>query len=222
MSTGKKPSGNRPKRSPGRKIQLPDKINNIDENVRKKIINDKKDELAVSAEKIAREMAARMDLEISATLSDEQKEAALLYASGFSIDEIATKLNIMNITFENWLKIPAFSKQINEYIYSNGLVDKTERVRLAQRRLKALNDAFFDKIDDINNLSITTLSKMILEHNKEISDLVDNKVDNTKKDISILIVNHYKSQGKQYSGIDDLLNDPEFNFPVIDADFEDA
>jgi hypothetical protein len=167
-------------------------------------------------------MAARMDLEISATLSDEQKEAALLYASGFSIDEIASRLNIMNVTFEKWLKVPAFSKQINEYIYSNGLVDKTERVRLAQRRLKALNDAFFDKIDDINNLNITTLSKMILEHNKEISELVDNKVDNTKKDISILIVNHYKNQGKQYSDIDDLLNDPEFNFPVIDADFEDA
>ena len=222
MSTGKKPPGNRPKRGPGRKIQLPDKINNIDENVRKKIINDKKEELAISAEKIAREMAARMDLEISSALSDEQKEAALLYASGFSIDEIAAKLNIMNITFEKWLKVPAFSKQINEYIYSNGLVDKTERVRLAQRRLKALNDAFFDKIDDINNLSITTLSKMILEHNKEISELVDNKVDNTKKDISILIVNHYKNQGKQYSDIDDLLNDPEFNFPVIDADFEDA
>jgi hypothetical protein len=222
MSTGKKPPGNRPKRGPGRKIQLPDKINNIDENVRKKIINDKKEELAISAEKIAREMAARMDLEISATLSDEQKEAALLYASGFSIDEIASRLNIMNVTFEKWLKVPAFSKQINEYIYSNGLVDKTERVRLAQRRLKALNDAFFDKIDDINNLNITTLSKMILEHNKEISELVDNKVDNTKKDISILIVNHYKNQGKQYSDIDDLLNDPEFNFPVIDADFEDA
>jgi hypothetical protein len=222
MSTGKKPPGNRPKRGPGRKIQLPDKINNIDENVRKKIINDKKEELAISAEKIAREMAARMDLEISATLSDEQKEAALLYASGFSIDEIASRLNIMNVTFEKWLKIPAFSKQINEYIYSNGLVDKTERIRLAQRRLKALNDAFFDKIDDINNLNITTLSKMILEHNKEISELVDNKVDNTKNDISILIVNHYKNQGKQYSDIDDLLNDPEFNFPVIDADFEDA
>jgi hypothetical protein len=63
---------------------------------------------------------------------------------------------------------------------------------------------------------------MILEHNKEMSELVDNKVDNTKKDISILIVNHYKNQGKQYSDIDDLLNDPEFNFPVIDADFEDA
>lgn len=222
MSTGKKPTGNRPKRNPGRKIQLPDKINNIDENVRKKIINDKKEEMAVSAEKIAREMAARMDLEISAVLTDQQKEAALLYASGFSIDEIATKLNIMNIEFEKWLKVPAFSKQINEYIYSNGLVDKTERVRLAQRRLKALNDAFFDKIEDVNNLSITTLSKMILEHNKEISELVDNKVDNTKKDISILIVNHYKNQGKQYSDIDDLLNDPEFNFPVIDADFEDA
>lgn len=222
MATGKNSPNNKPKRGPGRKIQLPDKINNIDDNVRKKIINDKKEELVVSAEKIAREMAARMDLEISATLSDEQKEAALLYASGFSIDDISTKLNILNITFEKWLKIPAFSKQINEYIYSNGLVDKTERIRLAQRRLKALNDAFFDKIDDINNLSITTLSKMILEHNREMSELVDNKVDNTKKDISILIVNHYKNQGKQYSDIDDLLNDPEFNFPVIDADFEDA
>lgn len=222
MSIEKRRPSSKPKKGPGRKIQLPEKINNIDENVRKKIIEDKKDEMVVSAEKIAREMVARMELEVSSPLNEIQREAALLYASGFSIDEISSRLNIMNVTFEQWLKIPAFSKQINEYIYSNGLVDKTERIRLAQRRLKALNDAFFDKIEDVNQLSITTLSKMIIEHNKEIADLVDNKVDNTKKDISILIVNHYKNQGKQYSDIDDLLNDPEFNFPIIDADFKDG
>jgi len=217
-----KPQRGRPKKGPGRKMNLPDKVNNIDEEVRQKIIEDKKEEMVLSAEKIAREMVAKMNLEINEPLDEQQKEAALLYASGFSIDEVCKKLSIMNVTFEEWLKIPAFSKHINESIYSYGLVDKTERIRLAQRRLKALNDAFFDKIDDIGTLSITTLSKMIMEHNREIAELVDNKVDNSSKDISILIVNHYKSQGKQYSDIDDLLNDPEFNFPVIDADFKDA
>lgn len=217
------PKPKKPKSRAGRRLSLPHKIQNIDDNVRKKIIEEKKGELAVAAEDIAKEMAARMDLQISGVLTDTQKEAAFLYASGLSIDEVTTKLGLMNITFEKWLKIPAFSKQINEYIYSEGLVDKGERVRVAKRRLKKLNDAFFDKIDDIDQLSITTLSKMILEHNKELSDLVDKKEDGVgKQDISILIVNHYKSQGKQYDGIDDLLNDPDFAFPVIDIEPEDA
>jgi hypothetical protein len=211
----------KPKSKAGRELSLPHRIQNIDDAVRKKIIEEKKDELAVTAENIAREMAARMDLEITGPLTQLQNEAALLYANGHNIEEVSNKLGIMNVTFEGWLKVPAFAKKINEYIYSEGLVDKAERVRVAKRRLKKLNDAFFEKIDDIDQLSVTTLSKMILEHNRELSELVDTKVDNTKKDISILIVNHYKSQGKQYSDIDDLLNDPEFNFPVIDAEFTD-
>lgn len=211
------------KRRPGRQITTVQKIKNIDDNVRKKIIEEKKEEMSVSAEKIAKEMAARMDLEITQELSDIQQEAALLYASGFSIAEIAEKCFILNTTFEKWLKLPAFAKQINEYIYSDGLVDKGERVRVAKRRLQKLNDAFFDKLDDIDQLSVTTISKMILEHNKELSELVDKKEEGTNKnDISILIVNHYKNQGKQYNAIDDLLNDPEFKFPVIDIEADDA
>lgn len=211
------------KRRPGRQITTIQKIKNIDDNVRKKIIEEKKEEMSISAEKIAKEMAARIDLEITQNLSDIQKEAALLYASGFSIAEVAEKVGIMNVTFEQWLKVPAFAKQINEYIYSDGLVDKSERVRVAKRRLQKLNDAFFDKLDDIDQLSVTTISKMILEHNKELSELVDKKEEGiNKNDISILIVNHYKNQGKQYNEIDDLLNDPEFAFPVIDIEAEDA
>lgn len=211
------------KRRPGRQITTVQKIKNIDENVRKKIIEDKKEEMSVSAEKIAKEMAARMDLEITQELSDIQKEAALLYASGFGIAEVSEKLHILNTTFEQWLKIPAFAKQVNEYIYSDGLVNKGERIRVAKRRLQKLNDAFFDKLDDIDQLSVTTISKMILEHNRELAELVDKKEEGTNKnDISILIVNHYKSQGKQYNEIDDLLNDPEFKFPVIDVEAEDV
>jgi hypothetical protein len=211
------------KRRPGRQITTAQKIKNIDDNVRKKIIEEKKEEMSISAEKIAKEMAARMDLEITQQLSDIQKEAALLYASGFNIVEISDKLGIMNTTFEQWLKVPAFSKQINEYIYSEGLVDRGERVRVAKRRLQKLNDAFFDKLDDIDQLSVTTISKMILDHNRELSELVDKKEEGTnKQDISILIVNHYKNQGKEYSEIDDLLNDPEFKFPVIDIEAEDV
>jgi hypothetical protein len=211
------------KRRPGRQITTVQKIKNIDDNVRKKIIEDKKEEMSVSAEKIAKEMAARMDLEITQQLSDIQKEAALLYASGFSIAEVSDKLCVLNTTFEQWLKVPAFAKQINEYIYNDGLVDKGERVRVAKRRLQKLNDAFFDKLDDIDQLSVTTISKMILEHNRELSELVDKKEEGVNKnDISILIVNHYKNQGKQYNEIDDLLNDPEFKFPIIDIEAEDA
>jgi hypothetical protein len=211
------------KRRPGRQITTAQKIKNVDDNVRKKIIEDKKEEMSISAEKIAKEMAARMDLEITQELSDIQKEAALLYASGYSIMEVSDKLHIMNTTFEQWLKVPAFSKQINEYIYSDGLVDKSERVRVAKRRLQKLNDAFFDKLEDIDQLSVTTISKMIIEHNRELSELVDKKEDgNNKQDISILIVNHYKNQGKQYNEIEDLLSDPEFIFPVIDIEAEDA
>lgn len=211
------------KSRPGRKITTAQKIKNVDDNVRKKIIEEKKEEMSISAEKIAKEMAARMDLEITQDLSDIQKEAALLYASGYSIMEVSDKVHIMNTTFEQWLKIPAFAKQINEYIYSEGLVDKTERIRVAKRRLQKLNDSFFDKLEDIDQLSVTTISKMILDHNKELSDLVDKKEEGSnKQDISILIVNHYKNQGKQYNEIDDLLNDPEFRFPVIDIEAEDA
>jgi hypothetical protein len=211
------------KRRPGRQLTTAQKVKNIDENVRKKIVEEKKEEMSITAEKIAKEMAARMDLEITQELSDIQKEAALLYASGYSIMEVSDKLHIMNTTFEQWLKVPAFSKQINEYIYSDGLVDKSERVRVAKRRLQKLNDAFFDKLDEVDQLSVTTISKMIIEHNRELSELVDKKEDgNNKQDISILIVNHYKNQGKQYNEIDDLLNDPEFKFPVIDIEAEDA
>jgi len=211
------------KRRPGRQLTTAQKVKNIDENVRKKIVEEKKEEMSITAEKIAKEMAARMDLEITQELSDIQKEAALLYASGYSIMEVSDKLHIMNTTFEQWLKVPAFSKQINEYIYSDGLVDKSERVRVAKRRLQKLNDAFFDKLEDIDQLSVTTISKMIIEHNRELSELVDKKEDgNNKQDISILIVNHYKNQGKQYNEIEDLLSDPEFIFPVIDIEAEDA
>lgn len=218
---GQKPA--RAKRQPGRQLTTAQKIKNIDDNIRKKIIEEKKEEMSVSAEKIAKEMAARMDLEITQQLTDVQKEAALLYASGFGISEVSEKLGIMNTTFEQWLKAPSFAKQINEYIYSEGLVDKGERVRVAKRRLQKLNDAFFEKLDDIDQLSVTTISKMILEHNRELSELVDKKEEGVNKnDISILIVNHYKNQGKQYSEIDDLLNDPEFKFPIIDIEAEDA
>lgn len=221
--TRKNSGEGKPKRQPGRQLTTAQKIKNVDDNIRKKIIEEKKEEMSISAEKIAKEMAARMDLEITQQLTEVQKESALLYASGFSIAEISEKLGIMNTTFEQWLKVPAFAKQVNEYIYSEGLVDKGERVRVAKRRLQKLNDAFFEKLDDIDQLSVTTISKMILEHNKELSELVDKKEEGiNKNDISILIVNHYKNQGKQYNEIDDLLNDPEFAFPVIDIEAEDA
>lgn len=215
-------------KKPGRKIAPIQKIKNLDEATIKKVIEDKKEEMSVAALDIAREMASRMDLEIQQPLTDLQQEAAYLYASGLSIEKTAEKMGINNTQIIQWMKIPAFMKGVHEQIFSPELMDKSERTRLAKRRNKELNDSFFKKLEnnELDGLPITTTHKMIIDSNKEIADLVDakdEKIDNNN--VQIMIVNHFKSQGKDYSSFESFLNDPEFDFrdkSIIDVESEDV
>lgn len=223
----KKSAKSSPQKKPGRVLTTAQKVKNLDENVIKQVLEDKKEEMSIEANKIAKEMAARMDLAIDTdTLTDLQKTVALKFGSGFSIQEVCDEYNILPEEFKQWMKIPAFAKQVTEYIYSEGMVDKGERIRSEKRMLEAIRDEIFDRIqnNDLKSVNLTTLFKLWQDINPGFSDKVDEKKDDSgTRDISILIVNHYKSQGKNYDTLDQFLTDPSFKFDnYIDVESEDA
>lgn len=216
-----------PQKKPGRVLTTAQKIKNLDENVIKQVLEEKKEEMSIEASKIAKEMAARMDLAIDTdTLTEKQKNVALKFGSGFSVDKVCQEFDITPNEFKEWLKIPAFAKQVNEYIYSEGMVDKGERIRSEKRFLEAIRDELFERIEngDLSNLNTTTLFKLWQDLNPGFSDKVDEKVeDKSGKDLNILVVNYFKEKkGKEYSSIDAFLDDPSFNFKnIIDIESED-
>ncbi len=227
MAKEKKETKKSPKKKPGRVMTTAQKIKSLDEVVIDKILEDKKEEMSVEALKIAREMAARMDLEIQKPLDELQDDAALLYAVGNSIDNVAKKIGTDITTITEWMKSPAFMKKVNEYIYSKGNVEKGQRIRLANKRSELLNDVFFAKAasGELENLPITTIAKMIVDSNAEVASLVDKKEDDKGAgNIQVMIINHFKSKGHEYKDLDDFFEDPEFDFrkKFIDIESEEV
>jgi len=212
-----------PQLKPGRKISTVQKIKNLDDNVVKKILEDKKEEMSVAALDIAREMASRMDLEITKDLTDQQNEAALLYASGFSIVEVAEKIGTSNTQIEKWMKLPHFMKAVNGYTFSEGLVVKNNRIRIESRFLENIKDSILAKIEnnELDGMSLATLFKLWQDLNVGFSAKVD-KAEDTKdaSSVQIMIVNHFKSQGKEYDTLDQFLQDPTFDFRKKTIDIE--
>lgn len=223
----KKSAKNSPQKKPGRILTTAQKVKNLDENVIKQVLEEKKEEMSIEAGKIAKEMAARMDLAIDTdTLTDKQKSVALKFGSGYSVDKVCEEFDISPNEFKEWLKIPAFAKSVNESIYNDGMSVKGERIRSEKKFLEAIRDELFDRIEnnDLKNLNTTTLFKLWQDLNPGFSDKVDEKSeDKSGKDLNILVVNYFREKkGKEYTSIDAFLDDPSFNFKnIIDVESED-
>lgn len=223
-----KEKNKQPQKKPGRKLTTAQKIKNIDEDVINKIIEEKKGELVLEADKIAKEMVAKIDLQIdSDALTDNQKLAAKMFARGGSIDDIAEKFGLTISQFEQWLKNPAFFKSINEYLFDSTVVNKNERIRQEAYMLEKIGQEIYKRIEDneLSNMQLSSLFKLYQDHSRLLAEKVDKteEKDGTK-DVSVLIVNYFKNEkGKDYDGLEQFLSDPKFNFNnFIDVESEEA
>jgi transposase len=216
------------KKKSGIKLTTDQRVEKLDQSVINKIVQDKKGEMVVEANKLAKQLAAKIDLQIQDDLTEDQNSAAMYYANGFSITEVCDKFGLSPATFEAWLKTPAFMKKVNEYIYSEGMVTKGAMIRKEKRIANAISDALIDKMMDpengLDNLSVTTLHKMNLDQGRRISELIDDGSKNASNSIAVMIVNHFKNTNKGINNLDDLLNNPAYDFrgkTVIDIDAEE-
>lgn len=217
----------KPQKKPGRKLTTDQKVNNLDKDVIDKIIDDKKGELIAEADKIAKELVAKVDIQIdSDSLSELEKLAARLFASGKSIQQVTDTIGISIPEFEKWLKKPAFFKSINEYLFSETIVNKNERTRIEGGFLDEITKAIHAKIEnqELDSMTLTTLFKLYQDTSRLIAEKVDKKEEESgNKDISVMIVNYFKNEkNKEYDNLDAFLNDPSFKFnSIIDIEGEE-
>lgn len=221
-------SDSRQKKKSGIKLSVDQRADALDQSVINKIVEDKKGELVVEAKKLAKQLAAKIDLSIQDELTDQQDSAAMYYGNGYNILEVCEQFGISSATFESWLKTPAFMKKVNEYIYSEGMVTKGAMIRKEKRIANVISDALIEKIMDpengLDNLSVTTLHKMNLDQGRRVSELIDDGSKNAANSIAVMIVNHFKNTNKGINNLDDLLNDPAYDFrskTIIEVDAEE-
>jgi hypothetical protein len=199
---------------------------NIDAKTRKKIIEEEKNKLKKEAEKLALQIQAKAQLETQAQLSPEQKDAALLIASGYTQKEVSDRLMVNLSTIEEWLKLPHFARALNEYTIKEGVSDKNDRIRKQKRVVEEMYNALMKKIanSDLDGLSLSTLNDMLLKHSDRLDKLVDKKEEDVgKRDLTVLILNHAKeTSGKQYKNFEEFLEDDDFRFPTIDVQAEEV
>jgi len=215
------------KKKSGIKLTTDQRAELLDKSVINKIVQDKKGEMVVEANKLAKQLAAKIDLSIQDDLTEEQTSAAMYYANGYTIIEVCEEFSISSATFESWLKTPAFMRKVNEYTFSEGMVTKAAMVRKDKRIASAISDALIEKMMDpengLDNLSVTTLHKMHLDQGRRVSELIDDGKNTGGNSIAVMIVNHFKNSNKSINNLDDLLNDPAYDFrgkSVIDVDVE--
>jgi hypothetical protein len=193
--------------------------------VRKEVIAQEQDKLEVAAKKIALKTMTEMQLATQVELTDLQKQAAKLLAQGFTHEETASKIGLTQQEVVAWMALPSFVREVNEKTIKEGASDKNERVRSAKRIHDEILNAILKKAadDKFEDLPLSVLHDMFLKISGRIDTLVDKKEEQTKKDLTVLILGHVQQQnGKQYNQLDDFLNDPEFKFDTIDVDAEEV
>lgn len=192
----------------------------IDEKLRKQIMKEEKEKLTKQAEKIALKKVTEIQLATQAPISEQQKDAVKLLGNGFSQEETAEKLGIECKAIEAWMQQSNFTMALNENTIKQGSSDRNERIRQAKRIVQSINDTIAEKItnDELKNLNMSTLNKMLLDWSNRLDTLVDQKQDVGKQDLTVLILNHVqKNNAKNYDKVEDFLNDKEFSYPTLDV-----
>lgn len=192
----------------------------VDKKTKKKILEEQRDKLEKVAEKIALKTMTEMQLATQAPLSDEQKRAVKLIASGKTYDEVAFLLGKRTQEVTAWMGQPSFSMAVNEATIKEGMSDKNERIRKAKRIAESLSDKMIEKIEngELDNVPVSMLSQLAKQWAERVDTLVDKKEEVGQRDLTVLILNHVQgSKGKKFDSLDDFLSDKEDRFPTIDT-----
>lgn len=197
----------------------------VDDNLRRKIINEEKDKLKKEANKLALQLQTTIDLETQVKLTDEQNNAAIMIASGYSFKEVADSLMIPLMTVEAWMKDGAFVRQMNEYSIKEGVSDKNDRVRKTKRIVEEMHNALLTKIlkGDLKNVSVKEINEMLLKQTERLDKLLDKKEDLANKDLTVLILQYGKEKSsKDYSSLQEMFDDEDEKYPVLDIEAEEV
>lgn len=215
----------KPKKKGKKPVKADDKQFLIDDNLRRKIINEEKDKLKKEADKLALQLQTKLDLETQVKLTDEQNNAAIMLASGYSFKEVADSLSVPLMTIEGWMKDGGFARQVNEYSIKEGVSDKNDRVRKTKRLVEEMHNALLTKIlkGDLKNVSIKEINEMLLKQTDRLDKLLEKKDDLASKDLTVLILNYGKEKSaKDYSSLEDMLEDDEYKYPTLDIEAEEV
>lgn len=215
----------KPKKKGKKSGKADDKHFQIDDKLRKKIINEEKDKLHKEADKLALKLKTTLDLETQVKLTDEQNNAAIMLASGYSFKEVADSLGVPLTTIEGWMKDGAFARQMNEYSIKEGVSDKNDRIRKTKRIVEEMHNALLTKIlnGDLKKMSAKELNEMLLKQTERLDKLLDKKDDIANKDLTVLILNYGKEKSaKDYSSLEEMLDDEEYKYPTLDVDAEEV
>lgn len=190
----------------------------------KKPKKDKKNDLARDAMKIAKKLAAKNQLQLQEILTDTQKRAAKLLGEGFTIEEVSKKCSVTEHTINSWMEKPSFLVVLNETTKKVGFSDKDFRIRFAKRMMSEISQKMIEKIDTLDEMGFEKLQRLFLEMSASIQRDTEEKVLNVGGDLSVLIVNHFKSKGHEAESLEDVFNKDSQKFPTfdtIDAEFEE-
>lgn len=190
----------------------------------KKPKKDKKNDLARDAMKIAKKLAAKNQLQLQEILTDTQKRAAKLLGEGFTIEEVSKKCSVTEHTINSWMEKPSFLVVLNETTKKVGFSDKDFRIRFAKRMMSEISQKMIEKIDTLDEMGFEKLQRLFLEMSASIQKDTEEKVLNVGGDLSVLIVNHFKSKGHEAESLEDVFNKDSQKFPTfdtIDAEFEE-
>jgi hypothetical protein len=190
----------------------------------KKPKKDKKNDLARDAMKIAKKLAAKNQLQLQEILTDTQKRAAKLLGEGFTIEEVSKKCSVTEHTINSWMEKPSFLVVLNETTKKVGFSDKDFRIRFAKRMMSEISQKMIEKIDTLDEMGFEKLQRLFLEMSASIQKDTEEKVLSVGGDLSVLIVNHFKSKGHEAESLEDVFNKDSQKFPTfdtIDAEFEE-
>lgn len=190
----------------------------------KELLKKSQDKLEKKAASIVKRKMTELQLAEQVQLSEDQKIAVKFLADGLGTKKTAEKLNKSEEEINQWMKVPAFLRAVNEATLKDGISDRSERIRRIKRILNAVDEEIFEKIenDDLSNMRISDLSRLRTELINKLDFYVDKKEDIATRDLTVLLINHVQEKnGKEYKEFNDLLNDPDFQFPTIETEFKE-
>jgi len=190
----------------------------------KKDKKDKKNDLAKDAMKIAQKLAAKNQLELKEILTENQKRAASLIGEGYTLKEVAQMSSTTEHTLATWMEKPSFMLIVNETTKKQGFSDKDFRIRHTKRMMQEISNRMIDKIGELDDMGFEKLQKLFLEMQSSMHKETEEKIINVGGDLSVMIVNHFRSKGVETKSLDDVFMQDIQKFPTyetIEAEFEE-
>lgn len=190
----------------------------------KKPKKDKKNDLAKDAMKIAQKLAAKNQLELREILTENQKRAAGLIGEGYSLKEVAQMCSTTEHALTTWMEKPSFLLIVNETTKKQGFSDKDFRIRYTKRMMQEISNRMIDKIGELDEMGFEKLQKLFMDLQASMVRDTEEKVLNVGGDLSVMIVNHFKSKGLEAQSLDDVFTKESEKFPTfetIEAEFEE-